>query len=107
MEWQIPINAAMRANASQIQGDIMTLAVNIKYLSAVTLLAMLAGSGVARAAPCVVSLGSTNPDGTLTSATACDYATPIGPGHSPAATQAGVNADNPGSLGLTWPFLDH
>ena len=55
---------------------------------------------------CTVSLGSTNPDGTLTSATVCDAATPIGSGNSPAAMGAGLNADNPGGLGLTWSFAD-
>jgi PEP-CTERM motif len=62
--------------------------------------------GHAQAAPCEVALASTNPDASLTSATACGLATPIGSGHSPAATQAGLNADNPGALGLTWNFID-
>jgi len=70
------------------------------------LLTLCLGAESALAMLCTASQSSTNPDGTLTSATACDLATPIGPGSSPAATAAGLNADNPGGLGLTWSFID-
>jgi hypothetical protein len=77
-----------------------------KRLLAATSFFALSSVGIAQAAPCLVSLANTNPDGVLSSATACDMAVPIGPGQSPAATQAGVNADNPGGLGLSWTFID-
>jgi PEP-CTERM motif len=75
-----------------------------KSLAAAGLLAVTVGH--AQAAPCVVALSNTNPDASLTSATACDLATPAGGNHSTANTQAAVNADNPGGLGLTWTFID-
>jgi hypothetical protein len=75
-----------------------------KYFSAALVLGALGASGLAQAATCTVTLGSTNPDGSLTSATHCDAA-PADPS-SPANTQAGLNADNPGGLGLSWTFID-
>jgi hypothetical protein len=69
-------------------------------------LAFVSFYGMAQAVPCTVSLPSTNPDGSLTAATACDLATPIGSGHSPTATLAGLMADNPGGFGLAWAFID-
>jgi PEP-CTERM motif len=73
-----------------------------KYLSAALMLGALGTSAIAQAGPCTVSLATTNPDGKLSSATACGDA----PGVNPASTQIGIVGDNPGGLGLPWNFID-
>jgi hypothetical protein len=72
------------------------------YFSAALLLGALGTYGVAQGATCTVLLGSTNPDGKLTSATHCGDAS----GVNEAATQAGIIGDNPGGLGLAWTHID-
>ena len=56
------------------------------------------------AAACTVSLSSTNPDGSMTNATACGLASPT----NSSETQTGIalNAVDPGGLGLTWTHID-
>ena len=73
-----------------------------KYLTAALILGALATYGGAQAASCEVSLAATNPDGKLSSATACGDAS----GVNPASTQIGIVLDNPGGLGLPWNFID-
>lgn len=73
-----------------------------KYLSAALMLGALGTYGIAQAAPCTVERQQTNPDGSLTSATACN----LGDGNTAAEAQTAINAANPGGLGLSWTFID-
>lgn len=73
-----------------------------RYLATAVMLGVLATVSVAQAAPCIVSLPQTNPDGNLTSATACN----LGNGNTAAEAQTAINAANPGGLGLSWTFID-